>query len=98
MSTDKTNKHIKPYTDIEVGDIVIVSRTNWNHGFKCVEVYSKPCIAIALWRGCFDDTQVVLTRVGEYKPFWSDCKNIIEVVGHTNLKEMIEKLEVKNEV
>lgn len=68
---------IKPNT----GDVVHVNMA------LTFETFKQEYDAIVLWNSF--NGQPLLTKVGEYRPFWSSYKEIERVIGHIDLKEAL---------
>ena len=65
---------IKPNT----GDVVHINMGLAYHGYK--QEYD----AIVLWNSF--NGQPLLTRTGEYKPFWGSYNEIESIIGHIDMK------------
>lgn len=70
-------KHI-----VSEGDVVIIHDTSWD----CAKRIGEPFEAIVLWRGI--NGQPLVTKMGEYKPFWSSYASIVEIDRHINLNKL----------
>lgn len=68
------------------GDCVVIHETNWNYTKRIVNPYK----AIVLWQGI--NRQPLITKYGEYKPYWSTYTNIVDIVGHVDLKNLFVKI------
>ena len=63
------------------GDVVHI---NMGLAYK---TYTTEYDAVLLWNGY--GKQPLLTKVGEYRPFWATYEEIERVIGHIDLKEAV---------
>ena len=66
------------------GDCVMIHETNWDYTKRV----GKPYKAIVLWRGM---GQPLITNYDEYRPRWSTYEDIVDIVGHIDLKNTLLK-------
>lgn len=69
-------KHI-----VSEGDVVTIHDVSWDYSKRIGE----PFEAIVLW--C-DHGQPLVTKMGEYRPFWSVYASIVKIDGHINLDRL----------
>lgn len=67
---------------VSEGDVVTIHDTNWDYS----ERIGEPFEAIVLWCGIHG--QPLVTKMGEYKPFWSSYSSIVKIDGHINLDRL----------
>lgn len=68
---------------VSEGDVVTIHDTNWDYS----ERIGEPFEAIVLWC-CGISGQPLVTKTGEYKPFWSSYPSIVKIDGHINLDRL----------
>ena len=69
---------------VSEGDVVTIHDTNWDYS----ERIGEPFKAIVLWC-CGIYGQPLVTKMGEYKPFWSSYSSIIKIDGHIDLDRLL---------
>ena len=67
---------------VSEGDVVTIHDASWD----CSKRIGEPFEAIVLWCGIHG--QPLVTKIGEYKPFWSSYPSIVKIDGHINLDRL----------
>ena len=67
---------------VSEGDVVMIQNTNWDYS----ERVGKPFKAIILW--CGINGQPLITKMEEYKPFYTTYESIVKIDGHINLDKL----------
>lgn len=67
---------------VSEGDVVTIHHASWDYSKRIGE----PFEAIVLWGGIHG--QPLVTKMGEYRPFWSTYASIVKIDGHINLDRL----------
>lgn len=67
---------------VSEGDVITIHDASWDYSKRIGE----PFAAIVLWCGIHG--QPLITKMGEYKPFWSSYASIVKIDGHINLDRL----------
>lgn len=66
------------------GDCVRVHTLSWDKSTRIGEPYK----AIVLWKGL--NNQPLITNINEYRPRWITYNDIVEVIGHVDLENILQ--------
>lgn len=67
---------------ILASNVVTIHSASWDYSKRIGE----PFEAIVLWGGIHG--QPLVTKMGEYRPFWSTYASVVKINGHINLDRL----------